>query len=101
MDALTGAKQESGEGSALQKQFAGLPEGDYTFNVKSKKADYDDSDNAGVDFSIEEPAPKAPTNVKCADGSSRTQKIITWEAAAGGTEPDGYIYSVSGATTIG
>ena len=98
--ALSGPTSSEGTTSDLSVQFTGLAAGDYSLNVRSTKEGYDPSEPVGATFSVIEPAPDAPTNLRCADGASRTQKIVTWTKPSGGTEPDGYVYAVTGATTI-
>ena len=100
---LRGAEErDSEEGvQGLTHTFTSLAIGDYQFDILCVKEGYEDSDWVGASFSIAEPPPSAVVGLKCADGSSRTKKIVTWRVAPDSpTDATGFEYSVTGATSI-
>ena len=99
---LRGAEdRDSEEGvQGLTHTFSDLEIGDYQFDILCVKEGYEDSDWVGASFTIAEAPPESPAGIRCADGSSRTKKVVSWRNPTTGTMPTGYEYRVTGASSI-
>ena len=97
---VEGPTQLEGTETALTHTVTNLKVGDYTLYAWCIKEGYENSEEVGASFTIAEPPPEAAAGLKCEDGSSRTQKLISWRNPSSGTRATGAKYSVSGATNI-